>query len=404
MWLSFDVLIYGMKRLLVLFLCLPLCAAGQRKIQLSENATISVITCGPGQEELYSAFGHSAFRVFDPANRIDLAYNYGVFNFDQPNFYLNFAKGYLYYKLGVADYQRFEYPYIYFNRYVHEQVLNLTPEQKQKVFDFLQWNALPENENYRYDYFYNNCATKMRDVIVEVLGDAVHFDGAYIQTDYSIRELTDLYLGQQPWGDLGIDICLGLPMDKTASPYEYMFLPDYVESGFDHATIDHYGETVKLVKEKKIIYTPREQEAPKGLPHPLLVFSVLALVGFGISFLDLKRRKLSIWFDATLFGVTGAIGLLLFMLWFFTDHQAAARNLNILWALPTHLVAVLAFIKNPRWLKNYFGAVLIVYVLLLLSWPLLPQQLHYALIPIVATLGLRAFTQYRLQPVAKQKN
>src|SRR5687768_4645048 len=126
-----------MKKLIFLLYLSPVFGLAQK---LSPDARISVMTIGPWQGELYSAFGHSAFRVLDAANGIDYAYNYGVFDFDQPNFYLNFARGYLYYKLGVYPYRNFEYYYIYHNRYVHEQVLNLTSPQKQRLFDSLQWN------------------------------------------------------------------------------------------------------------------------------------------------------------------------------------------------------------------------------------------------------------------------
>ena len=170
------------------------------QIQLSNKAEISIITCGPTQAELYSAFGHSAIRVHDSLNQIDAAYNYGLFSFDQPNFYLNFARGSSFYILGVQSYPDFRYTYIYYNRSLHEQKLNLTPEQKQKVFDFLQWNALPENKSYRYDYFYDNCATRVRDVFNKTLKGEVRFDSTYIKTDYTIRNLTDLYLQQQPLG------------------------------------------------------------------------------------------------------------------------------------------------------------------------------------------------------------
>src|SRR5262249_22909771 len=154
------------------------------------------------------------------------------------------------YKLGVYPYGPERDEYVYFNRYIHEQILNLNAEQKQKVFDYLYWNSLPDNQYYLYDYFYNNCATKVRDVIKITLKDQVQFDSTFITTNYTIRDLTDLYLTYQPWGDLGIDICLGLPMDKHASPYEYMFLPDYIEQSFDHATIRSDSTTVPLVKAK----------------------------------------------------------------------------------------------------------------------------------------------------------
>jgi hypothetical protein len=360
---------------------------------LSEHAQISVITCGPFQQELYSAFGHSAFRVYDPVLGIDEAYNYGVFDFDQPHFYLNFTRGYLYYKLGVYPYDRFRDFYIHYNRYVHEQVLDLTAGQKQRLFNYLVWNARPENVTYRYDYFYNNCATKIRDVMVTVFGDSIKFDGSYINTTYTIRDLTDLYLQQQPWGDLGIDICLGLPMDKKASPYEYMFLPDYVESGFAHATLNNKP----IVKERIPVYESYVEEVPFSFTHPFIVLGALFLTGATISVRDIKRKKISTWFDVILFGGIGLIGWLLLLLWVATDHQAAANNFNLLWALPTHFIAVIAFIKSPGWLKKYFFATTVLQVLLLISWAWLPQALNVFLLPVVLLLLIRAYIQFKLR-------
>lgn len=360
--------------------------------QLSEQATISIITCGPFQGELYSAFGHSAIRVYDPVNGLDDAYNYGVFDFDQPNFYLNFARGYLYYKLGVYPYPLFRDYYIYHNRYVHEQELNLTASQKQSISDFLVSNALPENQTYRYDYFYNNCATKVRDVFVEVFKDSVVFDGQYITTDYSIRGLTDLYLQHQPWGDLGIDLGLGMPIDKTASPYEYMFLPDYIESGFDHASLN--GQP--LVKEKIIVYEANKETLPFQFFTPLAVFTVFAICYLIITAFDIRKKRLSRWADFILFSVTGLIGWLLLLLWVATDHQAAAYNFNLLWALPTHAIAAMSLFKNKKWLKKYFLVTTLVCITLLLSWMWLPQQLHVGLIPLVVILLMRSVLNYKM--------
>jgi hypothetical protein len=387
-----------MRKILFLLLCVSFASHAQ-SVQLSEQATISVITCGPWQGELYSAFGHSAFRVHDPAQGINEAYNYGVFDFDQPNFYLNFARGYMYYKLGVYDYNRFRDIYIYYNRYIHEQELNLTHAQKQKMYDYLQWNALPENENYRYDYFYDNCATKMPGIVSRTFGDSVVFDCSYIKTDYTIRELTDIYLTQQPWGDLGIDICLGSEIDKKATPYEYMFLPDYVESGFDHATIKHKDMAVPLVKQKHIVYEARPEDAPKGLPHPIYIFSVVAAIAIALTVFDWRRKKLSMWFDAIIFSITGVIGILLAFLWFATDHKAS-YNFNLLWALPTHIVAVIAFVRQPAWLKKYFLICGIIAISTLILWGVLPQKLNLSLIPIVIMMAVRSLTQYQLRRVA----
>src|SRR3954471_15624664 len=145
------------KAAFLILMALGLHATAQRRI-LSPSAEISIITCGPWQGELYSAFGHSAIRVYDPGNGLDDAYNYGVFDFNQPYFYLNYTRGLLLFKLGVYPYPDFRDYYAYYNRYVIEQILDLSQEQKQQVYDYLEWNARPENETYRYDYFYNNCS------------------------------------------------------------------------------------------------------------------------------------------------------------------------------------------------------------------------------------------------------
>ncbi len=152
-----------MKKLFLLALLLISLSAKTQTL-LSSKAEISLITCGPYQGELYSAFGHSAIRILDPEFNIDYAFNYGVFDFDQPNFYLNFARGRNDYLLAVYNFSDFKGPYLRDNRYIHEQILQLTQDQKQKIFDFLIWNAQSENRTYRYDYFYNNCSSKVRDV------------------------------------------------------------------------------------------------------------------------------------------------------------------------------------------------------------------------------------------------
>ena len=383
----------------ILILCLLAVSAGisGSPIKLSDNATISVITCAPFQGELYAAFGHSAIRVYDSINNIDYAYNYGVFDFNQPNFYLNFTRGHLLYKLAVQSYPHFKYNYLYFNRWVHEQVTNLDQSEEQKIFEYLQWNAQPENQNYLYDYFYNNCATKIRDVFVEALGDKVVFDDAYITTNYTIRQLTDLYLQDQPWGDLGIDICLGLPMDKRATPYEYMFLPDYIESSFNHASLVTTNGTIPLVNKTIKANPDNDMADPSGPPHPWIVFGVTLLAIALISLWDFQRGKLSKWLDVILFSITGLIGLLLFVLWVATDHKAAAYNFNLLWALPTNLFAIHLVLGNPKSLsKKYFGVATILTLLLLITWPILPQQLNVFLYPIVIALGIRYAINYKL--------
>lgn len=370
-----------------------LCTGFLHGQSLSEDATISLITIGPTQSELYSAFGHSAIRVYDPQLNIDYFYNYGVFSFNQPNFYLNFARGVNYYQLGVYDYVPYRDYYIDQNRFIHEQVLHLNQSQKQKVFNFLNWNARPENKVYLYDYFYDNCATRPRDVLLRVLGDEIKFDNTPEKNPITIRELTDIYLGQQPWGDLGIDICLGMPMDKVASRTEYMFLPDSLESGFDRAKLKTDSAWIPLVSSERTVFQDQPTKPPFSLFHPWIVFGLISVGFIIISLFDFKRGKLTPYVDKILFIVTGSLGWLLIILWTATSHKAAANNLNILWALPTNLI--FPFINKFK--KPYFLTISVLTGILLLTWPLLPQKLNVFLIPLVISFGARYFVNYKFQ-------
>jgi hypothetical protein len=377
--------------------------AFSQEVALSAQAQISLITFGPDQGEFYEAFGHSAVRIMDPAHGIDYAYNYGVFSFNQPNFYLNFTRGHLYYQLGVYPYPDFRDAYISANRFVHEQVLQLTPGQRQKIFDYLEWNARPENKVYNYDYFYNNCSSRIRDVFADVLKGEIQFDGSYIKTDYTIRQLTDLYLDRQPWGDLGIDIGLGSTIDRKATPYEHMFLPDYLESGFDHAFINLNGTSSSLVREKTVVFQSLPEEEGGNWFHPWTVFGFILVLALALTVFDVRRKRLSTWFDVTFLWLTGLLGVFLLFLWFGTDHHACAKNYNLLWALPTHLFAgVLLLRKNkPAWLPVYFLATAGICLLLLLTWPILPQFLNYFLMPYVAAMLVRSLTIFKLLKLEK---
>jgi hypothetical protein len=156
---------------------------------------------------------------------------------------------------------------------------------------------------------------------------------------------------------------------------------------------------VPLVKQKHIVYEARPEDAPKGLPHPIYIFSVVAAIAIALTVFDWRRKKLSMWFDAIIFSITGVIGILLAFLWFATDHKAS-YNFNLLWALPTHIVAVIAFVRQPAWLKKYFLICGIIAISTLILWGVLPQKLNLSLIPIVIMMAVRSLTQYQLRRVA----
>ena len=383
-----------MSQIFKLLFCIVLFLSSSmlRAQTLSSQAEIRVMTLGPSQEELYTAFGHSAFRVTDPVRKYDIVFDYGRFSFKQENFYVNFARGIMLYKLGLAPYEDFLAYYKRKNRFVYEQVLDLTQEEKQAVFNYLRNNSKPENVNYLYNYVYDNCATKIKDVLRASLGDKISFDTSYVEPGLTFRELMDRYSEYQYWGDLGIDAGLGMRVDQAAKGEEYMFLPDYVFRSMAKSTLSDTSGTRPLVLRTEKVFEAKPETYETPILTPFNFFTLLFLVVGFITNINFKKRKRSGWVDVLVFGVTGLAGWFLLFLWFGTAHMSQ-WNLNILWALPTHLIAVFLLRKEKYrpLLKQYFRYTSLLYVLLIVVWGFLPQPIHPSLVPFVLMLTLRGF-------------
>lgn len=373
---------------------------------LSNRASISVITCGPG-EELYSAFGHSAFRVYDPLLGLDKIYNYGTFDFDAPNFYLNFAKGKLTYQLSTTSFDRFLYAYKYENRWVKAQVLNLTNVDVQAVFNYLERNALPQNRSYQYDFFYNNCATKIEDVIKTVLKNKVSFTNDHIKTTKSHRELIADYTDQHfKWGKFGIDLALGSVIDDEATKDDYKFLPDYIFEAFNNATITKGIHKEALVKNEGFILKTPKQVLDFSFLQPIIVFSIILLLILFVTYKNYKKNKRTKWLDFSLYFITGIIGVTVLLLWFASSHTATYKNFNFLWAFAPNLVISFYMFKNklPSFITNYNKFLLILILVLLIIWILKIQVFNTALIPILLALAIRyVFLIYKIKRLSTSK-
>ncbi len=355
----------------------------ENSIILSDKAEITLLTSTPG-EELYSVFGHSALRVNDPENEIDLVYNYGTFDFDTPNFYYKFAKGRLMYMLSVGPYRYYESVYRIEGRAIYEQVLNLYSFEKQKVFEFLRENALPENKYYHYDFFYDNCATRIRDIVDEKL-NVEWYEEPYDPDRRTFRDLLSPYLENMPWSEFGIDIALGLPADKVAEPYEYMFIPDEMFIAFANAQM---VDERPLVSEDRILLEKRSQPAP---PHPIspnIAFWLIFALGL-ISFANKKAAKL---FDIIFFSALSITGLLIIFLWFISEHLATNSNMNLLWALPFHIYFFLKyhFSTLNSFSKWYFKVIMVLSALMIFFWELIPQGYNAAFFPIVFLIFIKS--------------
>jgi len=350
---------------------------------------ISLLTCTPGTE-LYSTFGHSAFRVFDSVNNADLVFNYGTFKFDDPKFYNKFVKGKLLYFVSIDTLPSFLAEYDYYKRGITEQAINISCPEKQRLVSLLFENAKEENKYYRYDFNYDNCTTRLRDILEKAAGKQLETKNILPKPNTTFRNLIHIYLdrGGQQWSKFGIDMLLGNPMDKKVTNREAMFLPDYLLMAFDSSKLN--GQPV--VYEKKILLNYFESYKTKSGITPLIVFGVLFLVIAVLSFFT--RNTWNVFFkifDFLLFTFLGLIGFLILFMWFGTEHAMCKNNFNLLWALPTHLPVAFLLFSRKQWVNAYFRFIFFYTIALLLAWFFLPQQFNTAFLPIVGIILTRSF-------------
>jgi hypothetical protein len=368
-----------MKKItLILFLAAYIQVAGQND---SSHLRISLLTCAPG-EELYSVFGHTAIRITDSIQRTDLVYNWGTFDFDDPDFYTKFVRGKLDYSLSVSGFTEFMYEYDVTKRDVTEQELQLTGDQKMQLQNAVLHNLQFSNRFYKYDFLLDNCTTRARDMLQQYAGMKV--PEPIVPAGTTFRDMLHEYLDRSHmgWTKLGIDILMGAPADKPVTITRSMFLPDYLMKGLESASAPR--------SEKQVILLTGKVQEEGSSQWPLWILSVACALVLLVSLLKTKAAiRLTAFFDFLLCLVTGLIGCTLLFTWFGTDHASFRYNHNIFWALPTNLVAAAFVWKRTAKMKTYFFAAAMVYGLLLIAWHWLPQSLNPALIPVALLLFFR---------------
>lgn len=367
--------------------CLLILLVTTVRAQQPARMRISLLTCTPG-DELYSTFGHSAIRITDSVTAQDIVFNYGTFNFDDEGFYLKFIRGKLLYYVSTASFYDFKEEYLLSNRGITEQVLLLSDEEKIALRDFLFNNAKEENKYYQYDFFFDNCTTRLRDII------AAHKQNmpppvAIMPGGTTFRQAIYQYLDKndKAWSKLGIDILLGAPTDAVMSAAEMQFLPDNLMTALDSS---HRRQPV--VVSKASLYEFQQAATGGGsFFSPALFFGLLLLVivltGFS------KHHAATAFlqgFDGLLFFFTGVLGIVLILMWTATNHQMCRNNYNLLWALPSY--AVLAFVVNSKkvWVKKAFKYTALFLLVVLIAWFMLPQHMNRGLLPLVLLLLYRS--------------
>ncbi len=372
--------------------------------ELSPSARLTLVTVLPG-DEIYSLYGHSALRIADPALGLDRTYNYGTFDFGNPVvFALRFAHGRLDYLLSVGDFTESSAYYQQTERRpVLVQPLRLSREQVQAVFAYLEINALPQNRTYRYNFLFDNCSTRLRLVLERALGEAVRFPAAR-PTGRTYRELIDVYQQKHPFVDAGIDLLLGLPVDRPADTRGAAFAPEALMQAFAAARVRQGGAWRPLAAAPDtLLPVAGYRSHPRGFPLPMLLsWGLLAVGGSFTLAAPLRRRAHALrgkaWPDALLFGFAGAAGLALTYLWAFSEHTLTSPNLHLLWAWPTHAAALVWLRRPSRWARRYWAAAALAAGACALAWGWLPQALQPVWWPVCALVALRAAARAGLLP------
>ncbi|MBO9620139.1 MAG: DUF4105 domain-containing protein [Niabella sp.] len=338
------------RGLLFSLMCISLCAHAQLQSEemnaANDRLRISILTCAVG-DELYASFGHTAVRVVDSTAGTDVVYNYGTFDFNDPDFYTKFTLGKLLYFLDKENFRDFIQSYSYESRGVTEQVLQLTLSEKEQILRFLEKNLLPENRAYRYDFLFDNCATRVRDIFPNVLGAAFSFGPVLGNTTVSYRRVIDQYLENKHWERLGIDLILGSPVDKQMTARTALFLPDYLFKSLQGAT--YKGEPFAITQ---TIVPGKTRETGTTVNMPFIVFSVFFLL-LGSGFLLPRLKRLRNLLCSLVLIMTGLLGLQLLFMWLATDHQSCKNNWNVLWAIPFNIALPFFTKQQSRFLRRY---------------------------------------------------
>ena len=404
-----------MKRIF-LFL-LSLASLGANAQLLSDRATASMLTCGAG-DDFYTSFGHSAIRITDSVNGLDLVYNYGTFDFDTPHFYWKFMRGQLNYCLSRTTFADFIDEYTYYGRPVSEQPLTFEAQQVQNLFLLLETNYLPQYRYYRYDFLRDNCATRVRDVVYSACGA----DTLLLRHSepMSYRQLLATCLKDSlEWWRLGIDLLFGLPTDHRCTAPERMFLPAEMEAELAQCEVrsekcevsseaaapvslltSHFSLLTKPSRPLLVTHrTPLKASFPPVIVFSLL-FAAIALLSLHTSHFPLPTSHFPLptshfplptshfplltVIDRVLFILAGICGLFLCFMWFGTDHWCTQWNLNILWLSPLLILIAIRLERSPRW-ALWLQETMFLVALLWVLW----CHLSIAIIPLIITLMLR---------------
>ncbi len=388
---NFEIEIITMRRIALFLFALTL-SANLAAIEISDSARISLLTCEPSSGAVYTYFGHTSIRVQDTTQNIDWVFNYGVFSFDQPFFILKFIKGETDYELGISYTDTFLQNYRWRGSTVYEQVLNLTTDEKHKLWHSLMLNYEPENRTYRYNFVFDNCATRPCEMLAMCCDGELVYGGQLKRTTY--RKLIEEHVGNDTWLKFGIDLLIGSDADSQIGlNNEDLFLPTHVKPKIALAVVVGDDCIRPLLATEKIYKADAQEQTtlPSAL-RPTAVCSIILLISLLIFAIEKRTKRYAYWFDSLLFSVVGIVGVVIFYLMFFSEHPLVEHNWNLLWAHPLQLIFGIAIwckkIRPQLVYFQQFNCLFLVAALIMVGLKI--QMFHIAFMPIIAMMLIRA--------------
>jgi hypothetical protein len=324
-------------------------AAATNAAEPGSELTVYLLTMGPG-DQVWEKFGHNAIWIHDAANQTDIAYHWGVFDFSDKDFYPNFIRGKMRYLMGAFDFNETIDVYRRSNRTVWAQELNLTPAQRYSLAQFVAWNVRPENRYYHYDYYRDNCSTRVRDAIDGALGGVIKTASQSVPTHTTYRFHTER-LTQGDWPIFtGIMAGLGEPVDRDISAYEEMFLPVQMKNRLRTINVSIKGVSEPLVKSERVLVqatrAPEDLKVRRGIAGYLIIGIIACFLIVGAAMLQRNGRPtLALSLSAVWSLAAGFAGMALTFLWGFTDHIYSYRNENLLQLDPLSIVLMVLLLR-----------------------------------------------------------
>ncbi len=314
--------------------------------------TVYLMTMGPGAA-VWERFGHNAIWIHDAAQGTDVAYNYGLFDFRQEHFLLHFAQGHLRYWMDGMDAERSAMFYMRQDRSLWVQELNLTAAQRAELQRFLEWNRQEQHKFYDYNYYWDNCSTRVRDALDRVLGGAIKMQTESVLTSNTYRSHTRRLLQVDIPAYVGIMLGLGQRVDRPIAVWEAGFLPVQLQESLRNITVNEGGESSPLVLRERTLFESKALPEPTALPRFWPGFALLGLgLGGVLALLGWRGTKGKLarggFFTIAILwsGLTGIAGIMLAFLWWFTDHATSAANENLFHANPVSLLLAVALVAG----------------------------------------------------------